>query len=156
MVSINKSTVVQNIWKNFYDRLKDSVTSVTLSDSSVQIIQFYSAAFPDRPNETKSDYPILIVNSPDIEWEDFTFTKKWLIGTITIDIFTTKAESADLFIDAIINSIETYRDNFRDLGLMNVNLDSTSKDEFFRGKIKVHMKSCTFSFRYIFTKTNTY
>ena len=155
-MTINKSTVVQNIWKNFYDRLKNSVSQVTLSDSSSQTIQFYSAAFPDRPNETKSNYPILIVNSPDIDWEDFTFTKKWLNGTITIDIFTTKAESADLFIDAIIDSIETYRDDFRDLGLMNINLESTGKDEFFIGKIKVHMKSCTFSFRYIFTKTNTY
>jgi len=153
---VSKSTVVQNIWKNFYDRLKNSVTQITLSDSSVQTIQFYSAAFPDREFETKSNYPILIVNSPDINWEDFTFTKKWLIGTIAIDIFTTKAEAADLFIDAIIDAIETYRGDFRDLGLMNINLDSTTKDEFFRGDIKVHVKSCTFSFRYIFDKTNTY
>ena len=155
-MAVSKSTVVQNVWRSFYDRLKNNITSVTLSDSSVQTIQFYSAAFPDKPNETKSDYPILVVNSPDIEWEDFTLTKKWLNGTITIDIFTTKAESADLFIDAIIDSIETYRDDFRDLGLMNINLDSTTKDEFFRGDIKVHVKSCTFSFRYIFDKTNTY
>ncbi|RLD42761.1 MAG: hypothetical protein DRI86_11095 [Bacteroidetes bacterium] len=132
------------------------VSSVTLSDSTIQTIKFYSAAFPDREFDTKSDYPILIVNSPDIDWEDFTFTKKWLNGTITIDIFTTKAEAADLFIDAIINTIETNRKELRDAGLVYINLESTSKDEFFRGKMKIHVKSCTFSFRYVFTKTNTY
>ena len=75
------------------------------------------------------------------------------MGTISIEIFTTKAEAADLFIDEIINALENARKDFRDDGLMNFSLESTDKDEFFRGKMKIHVKSCTFSFRYIFTKT---
>ncbi len=155
MVTITKSTITQKVWKNFFDRLA-SVTNVTLADSSTSTIQSYSASFPDKIADTKSSYPILIVNSPDITWEDFTFTKKYANGTITIDIFTTKAEGADLFIDAIIDSIETYRKSFRDLGLHNLNLESTSKDEFFRGAMKIHVKSATFTWRYVFSKTITY
>ena len=140
------------------------MTSVTLADSTVVTVKTYSSAFPDKPIDqadsdttTKaSSYPIMIINSPNLDWEDFTLCKKWINGTIMLDIFTTKAEAADTFIDAMIESIETYRGTLRDDGLMFVNVDLTEKDEFFRGHIKVHRKAVTFSFRYIFTKTQTY
>lgn len=153
---LTKSTVVQQAYQNFYDRLKDNVTSVTLSDTTSQTIQNYVSAFPDTIIDSSSDYPILVITSPNIEWAALTFNKKWCNGTIEIEIFTTKAESADLFIDAIINSIETYRSSLKSTGRMDfVNLESTDKDEFFRGKIKVHRKSAKFSFRFSFTGSLT-
>jgi len=154
--TLTKATITQTVFENVYDRLKSDVTSVTLSDSSTSTIVTYASAFPDKPLDDKTDYPILVVNSPDLDWEDFTFTKKRANGSITIDILTTKAESADKFIDAIIESIETYRDNLRGAEMQFVNLESTTKDEFFRGQIKVHVKSCTFTFKFVFTKTQTY
>lgn len=152
---ISKSTLCSSIFETFYDTLS-TVTSVTLSDSSTVTIQTYTSSFPDKDVVTKSDFPILVVNSPTLSWDDFTFTKKWADATITIDIFTTKSEAADKFIDAINDKIETSRKTYRDLGLNFVNLDSVSTDQFFRGKIKVHVKSATFKFRYAFTKTRTY
>ena len=156
MVAIDKSEITQDIWKNFFDILNNNVSDVTATDNSVHSVQFYASAFPDKVADSKSSYPIVLVESPNLSWEDFTFTKKWVNGTITLDVFSTKAEVTDKMIDDVINLVETARDSLRDLGLMNVSLDSTDKDEFFRGQIKVHVKSATFTFRYIFTKTQTY
>lgn len=151
-MDILKSTIIQTVFENFYDILL-SVTSVTLADSSTVTIQTYTSSFPDKEVDTKSVYPIMVINSPNINWSDFTLTKKWVNGTISIDIFTTKAEAADKLMDSIIDNIETNRDDLKALGLMYINLESTSGDEFIRSKMKIHLKSCRFSFKYIFTKT---
>jgi len=152
-MTISKSSVISDVFETIYDRLTN-VTSVTLSDSSISTIQTRTGAFPDKDIDEKSKYPILVINSPDISWEEFTLTKKTVNGAFVIDIYTTKAESADLFLDAIINSIETYRDTLsHTYGITNVNLESTDYDMAMRGKMKIHRKSCTFNFKYRFTKT---
>jgi len=152
--ALTKSTVVQQVWENIYDRLKDNVSSVSITGSVTVTIQTWTNSFPDKSLDEKGDYPILIVNSPEIAWEPHTFRKKWVNGTFTVDILTTQAESADKFADAIINSIETYRDDLKRTGKMDfVNLESVSIDQFFRGGFKVHLRSPNFSFRYIFTET---
>lgn len=151
--TLAKATITQTVFENIYDRLKDNVTVVTLADATTSTIQTYSSSFPDKPLDDKTDYPILIVNSPDLDWEDFSLAKKRANGSITIDIFTTKSESADLFIDAIIESIETYRDDLALAKMSWVNLESTTYDSFTRGGFKVHVKSATFRFAHHFTKT---
>ena len=150
MTALTKSTVLKNAWTNVYDRMVSNVTSVTLTDSSTSTIQTYTNSFPDKKIDGKSNYPILVVNSPELSWEDFTLTKKQVNGTITIDVYTTKLESADLFLDAIIESIETYRNTLGNTyGMVWVNLESTDYDQFMRGKMKIHMRSCTFGFKFI-------
>lgn len=156
MAALTKATVSQAVFENVYDRLLANVNSITLSDSTTSTIKTYTSAFPDSEIDDTSKYPILVVNSPDISWEDFTLSKKQVNGTFIVDIYTFKSESADRFIDAIINSLETYRKELRDYGMVFVNLDSTGYDQVMRGKVKIHIKSCTFSFKYIFTKTATY
>jgi len=152
--AISKSTITQKVWENFYDRLKDNISSVTITGSSTVTVQTWTNSFPDKSLDEKGDFPILVVNSPSINWERFTLNKKQCNGTIMIDIYTTQSESADKFLDAIIDSIETYRDDLKTVHLFNVNLDSTDRDNVNRGGFKVHLASCTFSFKYIFTETN--
>jgi len=162
--SIPKSSFMSGIWEKFYQRLSSDVTSVTLADSSTPTIQTYTSAFPDKPVDqsdadtttSASSYPILVLNSPDFSYETQTFGKKRVEGTIEIEIFTTKSESTDKFMEAIIYSIETYRDTLAGQGIKMVKLESTGKEEFFRGRIKVHVKSCIFSFIYYFDSTQTF
>ena len=151
-MSLNKSTIESDIFTLIHDRL-ESVTSVTLTDSSTQTIQTYTSSFPDKQIDSKSDYPILVINPIEMNWTDFTLTKKQVNGRFTIDIYTTKSESADRFRQAIIESIETYRDTLKGLGMDFVNLESTLNDEAMRGGFKVHLRSVTFSWRYRITKT---
>jgi len=153
-MGISKSTIIQNIWENFYNRLSSDVTSVTITGSVNVTVKTYTNSFPDKSLDTKSDFPILVINSPSISWENFTFGKKYCTGSISIDIYTTQGESADKFLDKIINSIETYRDTLKGDNLFDVNLDSTDKDRVNRGAFNVHLATCTFSFRYIFNQTN--
>ena len=149
-----KSTVANAVYGIVYDRIKADVTSVTLTDATTSTIQTYTGAFPDQEIDTKSKYPICIINSPELSWEDFSLTKKQVNGRFTIDIYTTKAESADLFLDAIINSIEGFRGTLKGTDKMDfVNLESTDTDHIMRSStMKIHMRSATFSFKFRFSK----
>ncbi len=151
-----KATIISDVFTLIYDRMVANVTSVEITGGTTVTIQTYTNSFPDKPLSTKSDYPILVVLSPQLNWKEFTFTKKEVEGTFAIEIYTTQNESADKLLDAIIESIETYRTDLRDDGLSFVNLEGTDKDDFERDKINVHMRSAEFSFKYKFTKTRSY
>jgi len=152
-MAISKEKIGTDVWEIIYDRLT-GVTSVTLADDSTQTVQTHTSTYPDKVASSKSSYPILVLEPINLAWERHTLTKKKVNGTFTVDIYTTKGESAELFLDAIINSIETYRDTLSGLGMVFVNLDSTSFDNVERGGFGVHLASCIFSFKYYFTETN--
>lgn len=149
--ALSKSTILQTIYGNIYDRLVDNVTSVSITGGVTITIQTYTNSFPAKSLDEKGDYPILVVEVPSLEWDTYTLTKKWANGTFTIDIYTTQSESADKFMDAIINSIEGYRDDLKAVQLHFVNLESIRQDAIQRAGFTLHLKSCTFGFKYIFT-----
>ena len=156
--ALTKSTIIQNTFTNIYDRLADNVTSVTITGAAVITIQTYTNSFNEKMISEKDNYPILIVNSPTIEREiDWTLTKKKAFCSFTVDILTTQKEAADKFLDAIKESIETYRDNLRNPGdMLVVNFRDTDTDDSQKGAFMVHMRSGTFTFEFIYTKTRTY
>ena len=70
-----KSTIANAVYGIVYDRIKANVTEVTLADSSTSSIQTYTGAFPDQEIDTKSKYPICIINSPELSWKTSLFLK---------------------------------------------------------------------------------
>lgn len=154
MVTISKATILKDVWETIRDRMSSDVTSVTTDASVVFTIQTYTSSFPDSRVDDKSSYPILIVNPVSINWEPHTFTKKHAIGSVTVDIYATNSEATDMFLDAIIDSLETYRTTLAGLGVEFFDLDSTDSDNVIRQAFKVHVRSVTFSFRFAFTKTH--
>lgn len=156
MGTISKSTVVDNVWKEFKDDIASGVTTVTLTDLTTQTIQTYTESFPQSIIDETSDYPIIVIEPPKINWDEFTLTKKTANGTIRIEVYSTKAEAADRFLDKVIDTVETNRANLRTSGLYMVNLDSTDNDNVPKGDIRIHMRSSTFTFKYNFTKTVTW
>ncbi len=153
VISISKASIPKDTWETFYDRLNTGVTSVTTDASDVFTIQNYTSSFPDKVIDDKSSYPILVVNPVNTEWEPFTFKKKWVNGSIEIEIYVTNSEAADMFLGAIIESIETYRDTLSDNKMTFVDLESTATDSAMRNGFKVHVRRCVFSFRLIINKT---
>jgi len=152
--ALDKSKITQTVYTNIYDRLKDTVTSVTITGSTTVTIQTYTGSYNDKVFDTKSNYPILLMNNPTFNWDTFTITKKAVEGKFTVEIFSTQAESSSKFIDAIIDSIETYRGDLKHTGKMSfVDLESTDTDSYLRGSMQIHVSSCTFSFRFIFGGT---
>lgn len=156
MGELTKSTVVQAVFENLYDRLSSNLSPITLTDGTTSTIQTFTGAFPDKDIDNTDKYPICVINSPNISWEELTFTKKQVMGTFTVDIYTFKSESADKFLDALIYSLETYRNTLRTYGMTNINLESTDSEHVTRGKNKIHMRSATFKFSYVFNKTITW
>lgn len=152
-MAVAKATIINDIWKEFKDALATGVTTVTLTDATTQTIQTYTESFPKSIIDETSDYPIMIIYPPSINWSDFTFTKKWVNGTINIEVYSTKNEAADKFIDAIINTVETNRDDWQDDKIMFIQLQNTSSDAVMRSDIHIHIRSATFNFKYPFTKT---
>ncbi|KKM80819.1 hypothetical protein LCGC14_1335950 [marine sediment metagenome] len=152
-ISIAKASILKDTWETFYDRVNTQVTSVTTDTSDVFTIQTYTSSFPDKKIDDKDSYPIIIVNPTNIDWDPFTFTKKWVNGTVEIEIYCTNSEACDMFLDAIVNTIETYRSDLWENKVYFVDLESTDSESVPRGGFKIHIRRCIFSFRLAITKT---
>ena len=153
MVTISKSTIVANIWENFYDRINATVTDPNISKRNKWI---YST-FPLEDIENRSiDYPIIVINPIGITWEKFSLTKNYAVSSIDIELYTTSAVTSDTYTDSILNGIETSKLILRNVGLEFVYLTGRVSDVVFRGKNTIHTNTLTFTFRYVFTKTKVY
>lgn len=154
--SVAKSTIVENIWKNFYDRIKDQVTTTTITGSVTVNVQNYVSSFPDQVIDSKSEYPIIVIESPKLSNEPFTIGKDKLDGTIAIEVYTTQAESADKLLSQVFEAIETYKHTLRAAGLIMVKLDSMDSDHVSRDKINIHTRMANFNFVFHYIKTGAY
>lgn len=150
---VNKASIIPDVWKNFYDRVKDQVTTVTITGSTVVNVQNYVADFPDQLIDTKSEYPIIVVRDPKTPTESFTATKTKLTGTIEIEVFANQAEAASKLIAQVINSIETYKGDLAKVGIRRIENGDTNQDSATRGKIKLHLRSIIFNFEIFYTNT---
>jgi len=155
--SISKSSLLSNIWRNFYDRVKDQVTSVTISISpGTQTIQTYATSYSDVNFESKDDFPILVINTPKIPQEQFTFGKTQLNGVIEFEIYATNSQAADKFLDAVNAAIETYKYSFAGVGLKQLELDDIDVDFIEYGNIKAHIRTARWKFIYYFDRTGAF
>lgn len=143
-----KSTVDSGIWRLFYDRIKAQVTSVSITGPATITIQNYRSDFPDDLLDKSSEYPILLVEDPDLPTERETLGRDKMNGSIVVTIFTTQKEASSKFISAIRDAIETYRPTLFINGVTEVFPQEVLYDNVRRGQIKIHMKSITFNFKF--------
>jgi len=158
MTEIGISTIIETIWQTFRDRLASEVTTVTIDDKGVSnaktvTIQSYMAAMSNTVLDSKSDYPIMVINSPSIESEYYTGKRDQMNCSITIDIYTTNAPSADKFMSKIYSSIETYKGSLNALGIQQVHVSDSDSDSAQRESFTAHVRSLTFTFKTYFDKT---
>ena len=144
--AIDKSTILSNIYKNIYDLV------VAISGFTTIVYP----TFPDVVKDSKDDYPIVIINSPEIDWSTFTFGKGIVEGEIMVDIYTNTPSETDSKASAVSNKIETSKYTLAKVGLKDINLSRTSSDNVNTGKIKIFIKSLPFTFKYYYTKTGAF
>lgn len=157
MTTISKSTLTNTIFKNFYDRIKDQVSVVTLSISpGSQTVQTYASSYSDVDFSSKSNFPIIVIESPKVPQEQFTLGKTQVNATIDLEVYATNSQAADKFLDAINEAVETYKHEFADLGLTMLELDDTDSDFVEHGNIKVHIRTSRWRFNYKYTRTTGY
>lgn len=146
-VTVSKSTIVENLYKNFYD-LISTVSGITTS---------VFPAFPENITLTdKASYPIVVIDSPEIGNGPFTFGKGITDGTIDVDVYTQDAKTCDEYSSDIIDKIETSKGTLATIGLKQVHLNNTQKEVLLQGEIRVHHKMITFKYKFYYTKTATY
>ncbi len=147
-VTVVKSTVIENIFKNFYDLL-------------AAVSGFSTLIYPESPNVNftqEESYPVIILNSPNINSDSFTLGKGVIEGTIEVNIYTANDPAlCDQFASDVIDKIETSKFTLAGVGLKMVQLQSTAKDVILQDqKLKVHMKSVIFEYMFYYDKTGAF
>jgi len=145
-MTVTKATVISDVYKEFYDLV------VAITGFSTMVYP----AFPDKVKDAAGDYPIVVIESPEISWNTFTFGKNLLEGTISIDIYTTTAKDTDVKASAVNNKIELSKTTLAGAGLRQVHLESTTSDMVPHGEIKVYIKTLTFTYKFYSSKTFAY
>jgi hypothetical protein len=149
--SISKNTISENVWKNFYDLMKNNVKTVSITGPKTITVQSYVAAYSDKMLDTKSDYPILVVNTPELSYEALSFRDTLVNGTIAIEIFTIQAESADKFKDLINKTLQDNYNALQGVELDEIQLDADVSDFFERSGMKIHHRTVTWRYEFHFT-----
>ena len=145
-VTVSKATIFENIYKNFYDLI-------------VAISGFTTIVYPEFPDvnlTAEASYPIVIIDSPEIDWQPFTLGKGVVEGTIDITTHTVIPKTTDEYASDISDKVETSKGTLAGVGLHDVQLDTTDKDVVPQGDIKVHFKTLTFRYKFYFTKTGAF
>lgn len=146
-VTVSQSTIIENVYKNFYD--------LVVAIGGIFATKVYPS-FPDIVEDAVADYPIVVIGSPDIGWDTFTFGKNLTEGTIAIDVYTNTPKDTDQYSSDISNQIEVSKDTFSSIGLRQVNLEGTNSNMFPQGKIKVFIKTLIFNYKFYSDKTFAY
>jgi len=158
MVEIGISTIIETLWKTFRDRVSSEVTSVTIDDKGVTdaltvTIQKVHASMSNAVISSKSNYPLIVVNTPDINSQYYTAKRDEIIASISIDVYTTQAPAADKLMSKVYTAIETYKHTLSQAGIEQVHLDSSDSDSAQREGFIAHMRTLTFTFKTHFNKT---
>ena len=144
-VTTVKATVIENVFKNFYDVI-----------NAISGVPRPFPVFPGKIIDASADYPIVVINPPEIESDTFTFGKGVIEGTIMVEIYTTAPKDTDQFHSDIWNGIEVEKDTLATNGLRQVNMESSFSDMFPHGDIKIFIKTLPFTFKFYYTKTNAF
>ena len=142
-VQVSKASVFENIFKNFYD-----IISAISGFSNIVY-----PTFPETVLDAKADYPVVVINPPEISWDTFTFGKNMTEGTIAIDVYRTTPKDSDLYASDISDQIETSKTTLAGVGLQMVTLESSTANQIPHGKIKVFMQTLIFNYKFTSVKT---
>ena len=153
MVEITKEKLITTIWRNFRTPVFDNIKKVTLLDGAIVNMKSVTAAFPDELRDSKSSYPVIVIEMPTLNTSQFTFGKKKVRGTIKLSLYTLQSYSADRFLEDTINLFESKIQDLADLQLFSVKVDDTDAQMISREAIKLHKRYVMFSFEYIFRST---
>ena len=149
---IDSSKIKEEVWTLFKDLIKNNVTSVTIQGSGgantkIVTIQNVSSSFPDELFDSKTNYPMIVVNSPDFNSSPVTYRDRELSGTIEFEVFSNQSESADKILDKINDTIITNESTLRTSGIEELEIDSNDSNHYDRNKISVHSRMVVWRYK---------
>jgi len=161
MVTIDKTEIIADIYKSFFDLLSNQ-TNIPDTQTPTRT-KFWYSAWPDgwysdttSLESFRKSLPVGIIEVSLDNWDEFTLTKKIANVSVRVEWYTTSSENCDKYSDLITKIIEQNRTQFATDGFRFVNLNSVTKDTLLRGSIKVHVSRINFTGKVYFTKTRTW
>jgi hypothetical protein len=148
--AVTKQTITHSIYQNFYD-----IVSAIDGQNSL----FSNRIFPSMPDvelHNLSSYPIIILESPEIDLKQFDMGKNLTEGTINFTVYTTSAKTRDEIVDKIRYVIETNKGTLATKNLHQVNINTIMNNQIARGKIKVNFATIPIKFKFYSVKTFAY
>jgi hypothetical protein len=139
-LNISSSKTYSDIYKIFYNLLTKNFSPTEE--------RFWYSSFPDCDLNDSSSYPVGIINSADIDIENFTQTKEKFNAVVEIEIFTTKSETRDDYASDVLHIIRSSKHQLRKYGVQDLRLLNDDKDTMMRDQIKVHTKLFRFGFNF--------
>ena len=143
---ISEDTITSDIW-NAFRTIFNSLGSVTIQDGSTITIKNISSGFPDEVFQNKSNYPLLVLESPDFDTIPLTFRGQEYTSRITLEILTNQGESADKFKDKALKAVRDNLSTLNSSGIDEVEVDDTASDNYDRNKMKIHSRKIVWRFK---------
>lgn len=150
--TVTSATMYDSIWKNFFDLVSTNVTTVTLADSSTSTIQRTSSYFPDNVYKNKANFPVIVIQEPNLPEDINTFRNALVSGTIDIEVDAIKKEEVSKFLSAIRYQINQNESTLNTNGIYEVQVEDDDADTIEREGLKIHYGIITFSFQFDYTK----
>lgn len=143
---VTKQTILSGIYKNIYDVLK------VVEPANIFAERIYPS-MPDVELNAQNSYPMLILESAQVDLKQFSMGKNLTDGTINLTVYTTSAKLRDEIIDKIFYQLETNKGLFATNNIRRVEIGQIMHDQVARGKIKVNFCSIPIKFKFYSDKT---
>jgi len=144
---VNKATIKENIFKEFYDLL--------VTNSSFSSITF--ASYPDKRPTTADDvsyYPICVLEHPKtVSEERLTQTKMRMNLSISFEIMTSSPKTTDEYTSDAMGCIENGSRVLTRAGIKLIKVDDDESEIIEKGTFKIHRQVLKWQFEYIYTRT---
>lgn len=149
-MTITKAYLYSSIYKLFYNTIFDNLTNPHTGTT-----KYIYPAFPLNKVEDKDTYPLLVINSPDIKEEEFTFEDTEYQGEIKLTYFDTSVKDTDTYKDKILNCIENRtKTHFEANGIEFLKMEASPTTNFDHGAVKGHKFDLDFSFKVYLKRIN--
>lgn len=139
--TVTQSQIFTTVWNAFISIIKTYPNPKT--DSS----KWYYSSYPFKNNETKTDFPLLIIGEVDINnYELQNYDKIRYTLTLSFYVNDTSSEKCDILCDGLFDHFLDNKSTLYTYGIRNPILIRTNKDHFDIGSFVVHERRMDISF----------
>lgn len=160
MTTITENEIVSTLWNNFKYIATSEVQSVLIQGaggpSTKQVnVQKYLSTLPVETLEDSSDYPVMIIKTPQLRNSNLSFGSngiKLYSGEVEYTIYATQSEARDKFMQKIMAAVMNNEDNLLSYGVQRLEIGTTDASENAeqRGEINIHWGNVPIQFEVAF------
>ena len=150
-MAITKAALFSSIYKLFYTTI-----NTNLANPHVAGTHYIFPAFPLNKIDDSDTYPLMVIESPNISEEEFTFTETEYEATLDIYYYGTSAKDVDDYKDKLINCIEDRTKSvFEANGIEFLKMEASPTENFDHGAVRGHLFRMSFTMKVYLARINS-